>query len=121
MPISYHFSNKTIWVTLIGQYSLDEMRQVAAKILHDPAFTDDVNLLLDARQSTVNPPLAEIKDRVTFLKSVVQHRPGRIAIVVSDTLRYGLTRMLTIYAQMEGLKITAFMNLEQAREWLEAG
>jgi len=119
LPISYQFSGKTIWVTLSGQYSYAEIEQASAKILNDPAFTDDMNLLLDARQVTVNPTLAEVKQRAMFLKSVVQKRPGKIVLVVADTLRYGLGRMLSIYAQMEGVKVEVFMDIEQARQRLE--
>ena|ERR1051326_3749885 len=119
MPISFQFSGKTIWVTLTSQYSLDDMKYTSSLILNDPAFTEDMNLLLDARQSTVNPTLSEIKQRAAFLRSVAHGKAGSIAIVVSDSLRYGLTRMLSIYAQMEGLNIEAFMDIEQARRWLE--
>jgi len=63
LPISYQFSGKTIWVTLSGQYSYGEIEQASSRILNDPAFTDDMNLLLDARQVAVNPTLAEVKAR----------------------------------------------------------
>lgn len=121
MPISFQFIDKTIWVTLSGKYSLEDIRQAASLILNDPAFTDDMNLLLDARQSAVNPSFTEVKQRAIFLRSVVLDRRGRIAIVVGDRLRYGLSRMLSIYAQIEGLNIEVFMDIEQARHWIESG
>jgi hypothetical protein len=119
LPISYQFAGKTIWVTLAGQYSFAEIEQAAARILNDPAFTDDMNLLLDARLVTVNPTLAEVRARAMFLNSVARNRPGKIVLVVADTLRYGLGRMLSIYAQMEGVKVEVFMDIEQARQRLE--
>jgi hypothetical protein len=121
LPISYQFFDKTIWVTLSGQYSYGEIEQASSRILNDPAFTDDMNLLLDARQVAVNPTLAEVKARAMFLKSVIQKRPGKIIIVVSDTLRYGLARMLSIYARIEGVKVEVFRDIEQARQRLEPG
>lgn len=119
MPISFQFVGKTIWVTLSGQYSLEEIRQTSVLILNDPAFTDDMNLLLDARDSTVNPSFTEVKQRAIFLRSVVLDRRGKIAIVVGDRLRYGLSRMLSIYAQIEGINIEVFMDISQARHWIE--
>lgn len=119
MPIAFEFSGKTIRVTLSGQYSFDDMKKAAAAIQNDPALTADMNLLLDARQATVNPTLAEVKERALFLQSVARGR--RIAVVVSDSLRYGLTRMLSVFAQMGGLKIEVFMDIEQACGWLEPG
>lgn len=120
MPIFFQFSDNTICITLSGQYSIEDGKQVYQAILKDPRFREGMNLLFDANQSAANPGLDEIRDRVAFLKSVVGHTSGRIAVVVSDTLRYGLVRMISIYGEMEGLNIQAFKELEKAQLWLES-
>lgn len=119
MPISYQISGKTIRVTLSGKNETDDIRQVVARILSDPAFADDLHLLLDSRESTANPSVAQIRARAVLLKSVVEDRPVRIAFLVSGTLRYGLARMFSVYAQMEGLNIEVFKDIDEACHWIE--
>ena len=118
MPITFHFSDHIIWITLSGQYSLEDGLQTYSAILRDPAFNEGMDLLFDARESKVNPSLAQVKERVVFLRSVVHHSSGRMAIVVSDALRYGLSRMLSTYAQMRGMNIDVFRDVEEALCWL---
>jgi hypothetical protein len=85
MPITFHFSNHIIWITLSGQYSIEEGCQTYSAILSDFAFNEGMNLLFDERQSAVNPTLAEIKERVALFRS---QRYGR-SLIENLLLIYG--------------------------------
>ena len=119
MPISYQISGGLITVSIAGQVQSDDLAKIATAIYSDPAYKDGLNLLIDSRNSTANLSASEIRARAVLLKTLVGGRPLRIAFVVTGSLRFGLARMICIYAQMDGLNIQPFEDIEEAIGWLE--
>ena len=60
-------------------------------------------------------------DFATFLGNLPTHVVARSAWLVSDDLRFGLARMLSIYAAERGITIQVFRKSDAARAWLREG
>ena len=56
-----------------------------------------------------------------FLGNLPTHVVSRSAWVVSEGLRFGLARMLSVYAEEWGITIQVFRDLDAAGTWLREG
>jgi hypothetical protein len=120
MPVTWELRGLVLVVTLSGEYALTEGKQAVAEALADPAFRPGTTLLIDARRSLANPPAEEVRERAEWLASLTARGfAPRCAIVTSpEPFRYGLSRMLSTYADHAGLEIGLFASVEEATEWL---
>jgi hypothetical protein len=84
------------------------------------------NVLLDFSHQTDTPVVLTSEDLVTFFSYLTikkERRPeGKTAIVASDDLRYGMSRMAEALAEMENLpwKMKAFRSMDEANNWLSS-
>ena len=120
MPITYRFTRNIVEVVFVGDNPRAEIEAISHRILSDPAFNPGMNLLIDARQTTANPSLAEIRSRAVFIRTTFAGNIGRIAMVVASNLHFGLGRMLSTYTRIEGLDFEVFIEMEEAIGYLES-
>lgn len=120
MPLSYVARGRVVEVLLVGDYHEDEVSDLARRFRADPALPPSFDLLIDARDSNRVPTLAELETRVATLVALRDRFAGRVAMVVSDDLRFGLARLLEAHLEPFGIEAHAFRAVEPARVWLEA-
>uniref|UniRef100_A0A832I2W3 STAS/SEC14 domain-containing protein n=1 Tax=Eiseniibacteriota bacterium TaxID=2212470 RepID=A0A832I2W3_UNCEI len=120
MPLSYVARGRVVEVLLAGDYQEDEVSDLARRVRADPALPPSFDLLIDARASNRAPTVAELEMRVATLAALRDRLTGRIAMVVSDDLRFGLARLLEAHLEPFGMDARAFRSVESARAWLEA-
>lgn len=95
--------------------TLAQMRALAA----DPLYAPDFALLVDANELDYVPTFAEtLRLRDAFEELRAEYR-GPIAIVLADTLRYGVTRSLAGMTSLFGVRLQAFRDFPAARAWLD--
>jgi len=63
--------------------------------------------------------LREAAALVTRLRDLFQG--GRVAIVVSTDLYFGLARMFQVFAENSGIDYQIFREIDEARDWLVKG
>ena len=51
----------------------------------------------------------------------IQMQPGKVAIVASDNLTFGVFRMYEAYREEDRVKLCVFHTEEEARDWLKEG
>lgn len=75
---------------------------------------------MDARLSLANPPAEEVRARADWLASLPARGMSlRMAVVTwPELFRYGLTRVLSAYAEHKGVEMRTFPSLEAAEDWL---
>lgn len=105
-----------------GAVSMDEMIASLEDTLRHPDYKPGMNELTDMRdhfhQTTgedVRKITEAIKEHSGFTGSV------KLAVVVSRTVSYGLTRMLQMLLEETPWEVTIFEKLEEAEGWLEDG
>jgi len=77
----------------------------------------DLRAVREAPESTGE--LREAADFVKEMRSVFEG--GRVAIVVTSDLDFGLARMFQVFAEGSGVDYQIFRDLGTARGWLETG
>lgn len=101
-----------------GPSDLDEALAQMRSLAVDPLYAPDFSLLIDANDLGYTPSFADtLRLRDAFEELRASYR-GPIAIVLEDTLRYGVTRTLAGMTALFGLRLQAFRDLSSARAWL---
>ena len=122
MPVRYSFSGNLFRMVLEGSYAPEDIIQTYQAALRDPAFPEDARFLFDVRESL---ELAErnVKDIKAVAQYLAKHSDevgNRCAIVASQPVHYGLSRMAAVYAEAGGAEVNVFSNTEDAISWLGA-
>ena len=104
-----------------GVYTLAEVKAVIAAGTADAPPGRDCCLLMDIRRSGALPSTIDLKDFAEFLGDLPKHVAARSAWLVSEDLRFGLARMLSVYAEERGITIRVFRESDAARTWLHEG
>ncbi len=123
MSFSYTISEKRHLVTAMVYeptgLSVSELcRAIIAEVTADPKFYPDYRLLADFRRMDFQPSSDEVKDIAFLLGQNKEFFKDKVAVVVSGTLAYGLARMTSIYAELEGFSIMVFDDFEEATGWM---
>jgi hypothetical protein len=118
------------------EYSIDTERQLVAhrmrgtvsaaevvaslrKVWADPDYRSEMVSLVDLREME---PMSETPDIVAVANVLKEQSKnvswGKVAVVVSAALPYGMTRMFQAYADPAGIALEIFYGMDEARRWL---
>ena len=111
----------TLGIIAEGPYTLGEVQAVIRAGTADSPEGRDCCLLMDIRRSESTPSPDDLMEFAEFLSCLPVHVAARSAWLVSADLRFGLARMLSVYAEEKGITIRVFRESEAAREWLHEG
>ncbi len=75
---------------------------------------------MDIRRSEAVFSSDDLRSFAKFLAALPIPIAKRAAWVVSADLRFGLARMLSVFAENEGLELKVFRDTVEARKWLGA-
>ena len=104
-----------------GHYELEEVRSALYDGTRSARASPHRGLILDLTASLENRSSAELRVLATDLalhRDAIAHR---CAILVSDSLRYGLGRMLGAFCEPLGVAACPFRDAAKALEWLGGG
>jgi hypothetical protein len=122
MPFSYAIDSaqgRTV-VRGEGASSYEEIRAFIERLIQDPAYVATAPILVDCRGLEY---LASYDDALRYRDLLVglrDHFRGPIAVVVTGTARYGVTRIVSTLLDLAGVNLFAFQTLDAAERWLEA-
>ncbi|MBV8729773.1 MAG: hypothetical protein JO336_08180 [Acidobacteriia bacterium] len=119
MPVSWEIRDRVLIVTL-AEACGEEATPAITAAMADPAFQFDTSLLLDVRLCTDYPSSEEFRRWAISLASRRDRGfSGRCAFVIGPRpIAYGLARMASAYAELQGMRIEIFTDFEQAVQWL---
>ena len=118
--ISRFEEDQTLFIVAEGKYSLAEVQTAISAALQESKGIRDCCLHMDIRRSEAVFSSDELRSFAKFLASLPIPIAKRAAWVVSADLRFGLARMLSVFAESEGLELRVFRDTVAARSWLEA-
>ena len=120
MPVSYRFDSTIVVIELVGDYSMNEIRQTFLHSLADPQKPANACLMIHivGPESILKRSVNEVQSMADFVASLAERFNNHIALVASNDLPYGLMRMTSIDAEDKGIKSAVFRSCDKAREWL---
>jgi hypothetical protein len=122
MPIDYTRDDRArrIHVRDYGTVTLAEMRAIMNRQAAEGTWA--FATLHDAREMTSSLTAAEVRTVVEHVNALTaQHGPrGPVAIVLEQTVAYGMARMYSILSDRTAVVVSAFRDLQEAERWLAA-
>jgi hypothetical protein len=122
MPVTYRVQNDVVEMSLNGESTPDEVIQTFNHAAEDPATPGQFVLLVDVRKSTTlaSRPTADII-RVAEYLGPFQDRVKRCAVLATENVHFGLSRLGAVYSETAGVMTSVFRDREEALEWLHRG
>lgn len=120
MPVSYELRDAVLRMSLEGEYEPEDILRTFLAAMADPSCPKRVDFLLDVTRSTSLAKRApgEIQTVAEALGPFDTRIGGRCAVVASDDLQFGLSRMGSAYSGAVGVEVQVFRDPDAALSWL---
>lgn len=105
-------------VTVRDGFDTEELRAAVAAVVLAPDFRGPVPVLFDLRDGYESASADEIQRRAQLAASRPDLLGPCVAVVVSSPVQFGIARMGASFAELDGLAVGAFTELEAALAWL---
>jgi hypothetical protein len=120
MDYTLEFGNGRVTMTTSQYANVGDVRSLIEELVSDPRFTPGLPILAD--HSALNTRSLSVDDArrigALFVKMGDQIGNSPLAVVVSDGLTYGLSRVAAAHAGQAPLKLALFYTREEAEIWL---
>ena len=105
--------------TVRGKLTAAAVTATIRALIGNPEFQPGMGIVWDLRRGTLVELTAdEIRGTIHYAAGRIEARGrGRMAIVVSQDVDYGIGRMFAAYAERTGIERRVFRNLEEAIHW----
>ncbi len=122
MSATYRLNDDVIELTLNGSTGIDEVIQTFHKALDDSDTPEEFVLLLDVRKSSslATRPTSEIIKVAEYL-GPFQDRVKRCAVLATENIHFGLSRLGAVYSETAGVMTSVFRDKDEAIDWLHGG
>lgn len=120
--VSYRLQSEgTLLVLVTGaRFTTDELFECGRRALQDPAAKPPLKVLVDNRGSQENASNQEVERRVAQFAKYPELLAPRVAVVVSDDLHHGISRMAGAHLEEHGVTLAVFRDFDEALRWLQA-
>ena len=119
MPVDYELDGNTAVVTAAGKVTYSEINGAFENLIRDPDFREGLSILVYDKQSDYNPGTFDIVNAAEHMDGLMKSFSPRIALVVTEGLKYGFGRMLEMYCNIKNIELRVFTELDQAKSWLQ--
>jgi len=122
MSATYRLNDDVVEMTLNGTTGIEEVIQTFHKALDDSNTPEEFVLLVDVRESSslATRPTSEIIKVAEYL-GPFQDRVKRCAVLATENIHFGLSRLGAVYSETAGVMTSVFRDKEEAVNWLHSG
>ncbi|MFD2256728.1 hypothetical protein ACFSSA_08575 [Luteolibacter algae] len=111
--LSYNISDSLVYVTLKGDFTVQESMALLDEVLHHQDVIIPANLLIDVREATAQRTTEQIEEVASHINEW-REKISRIAVLTGSDLHFGITRMGVSYVDPAAVKVSPFRNIEDA-------
>jgi hypothetical protein len=121
MSVTYRLHDDVVEIALEGENPPDAVIQCFNKSIEDPAVPEEFFLLVDVRKSTslASRPTQDII-RVAEYIGPFQDRVMRCAVLATENVHFGLSRLGAVYSETAGVMTSVFRDRDEALSWLHS-
>jgi hypothetical protein len=119
MSVIYRFQDDVVEMVLEGENPPDAVIQCFNKAVEDPEVPEQFFLIVDVRKSTslATRPTQDII-RVAEYIGPFQDRVMRCAVLATENVHFGLSRLGAVYSETAGVMTSVFRDRDEAVSWL---
>jgi hypothetical protein len=123
MPVTVNLDPDTgiAHYSATGDVTRENVISVIGQVYVDPTFRAPWHSIWDLSGAKPVFTAAELREVVAYVRD---HRPedaGKVAIVATEDLAFGMSRMYEIFSSDLNVETQVFRDLEPARQWLLRG
>lgn len=119
MPVAFAFSAPLeILVIAEGDVTFAEVAVLLDELIDDPRIVPGTAMLIDSRKVEGAPSTPELRLIARDLAPLRDHGVNRIAVCANSMFVYGIARMFAVFAEMLGIHVAAFRDMDAAKRWL---
>jgi hypothetical protein len=121
MPVAFAFSAPLeIFVIAEGDVTFAEVAVLLDELIDDPRIQAGTGILVDSRKVEGAPSTPELRLIARDLAPLRDRGVNRIAVCANSMFVYGITRMFGVFAELIGIHVAAFREMEAAKRWLSS-
>lgn len=121
MPIAFAFNAPAqILVIAEDDVTFAEVAVLLDELLDDPRIEPGTGILVDSRKVLGAPSTPELRLIARDLAPLRDRGVNRIAVCADSMFVYGVTRMFAVFAELIGVHVAAFREMDAAKRWLES-
>jgi len=120
MSVSYSIHGTLLRLELVGKYEPDDVIKTFESALNDPKCPNPASLLVDVRRSETlaTAEISDIRRVAEYVGPFARRVGGRVAVVASSDVHFGLSRLGSVYTETVGVEAQVFRDVESAVSWL---
>ena len=121
MPVTYDFDDNILALRMVGEYQPSDIRTALVAAIESPDHLGITGLLVDVRQSEsiARRTLGDLTAIVGFLVYHARAYGGRVALLASTDIGYGMVRLADVDLVTGGVATRTFRELRDAMQWLK--
>jgi hypothetical protein len=112
-------AKKLAYFTLPEKTNLTETLDALRQLALDERLGADFGILVDVQATNFIPTAGEARTIAALVSDPELLLRHPIAVVVSQTVQYGIGNMVSLIAGIRGTVLRAFYKVEQAEAWLQ--
>ena|SRR5690242_16366461 len=121
MPVAVSLAPPDLFVVrATGAVPFHECQRAIDDVLAYSSDEAGRKILVDARGVMSVPSTQELQVIARDMKLLVARGYGPIAFVTDRAFVYGVGRMFAVFAEAFGMKVQAFLSVDEASHWLDA-
>src|SRR5690349_15009048 len=121
MPVAVSLAPPDLFVVrATGDVAFRECKRALDGVVAFSADEGARKILVDARGVISVPTTGELQVIARDMKLLVARGYGPIAFVTDRAFVYGVGRMFAVFAEAFGMKVQAFLSVDEASHWLDA-
>ena len=118
MPVSYSLDESLLEVTLEGQVTSEEAFAVVQQGLASIPSGEKPGVLIDVTRSAELKSFGDIQRLAGVFGLHADSLGGRIGVLVSNQVRYGIARQFGAIVEDHGLQAAPFEDRDAAIDWV---
>jgi hypothetical protein len=122
VAITYRFEGGYIYTTIEGETGYADVKAYLDTVLRDPRFRPGMPSVVDCRGVKSLFSISDLRKTAADARSRPEMSvPGRVAVLASSNLVYGLLRMYEVFSDGQPVEMRVFRQPEEATAWLTGG
>ena len=120
MPVIHRWEGTLLRLSFVGTYEPEDILREFQTALAEVPATENVALLVDTTKSEVlgNRTPGQIRLVAQALAPYAERIGGRCAVVATEDIHFGLSRMGSVYTESVGVETEVFRTEDEALAWL---
>jgi hypothetical protein len=121
VSITYHFEGDFLYTTIEGATTYLDVKAFMDTVVAEPKYRPGIPAIIDCRKAKSLFSISELRKTAADARQRPEMKVrGRVAVLASSNLVYGLLRMYEVFSEGTPNEMRVFRQPEEAFAWLKS-